>query len=105
MNYRKFAWWNTQWAYAGVRDPDVKNASITPSHDDHPFVFTGDTSKVSGTMKHIPDIPITTMATAEAVAAGGGEGHAAAGAGDRSWTSRCASAGTTTASGCCCRAT
>ena len=21
INYRKFAWWNTQWAYAGVRDP------------------------------------------------------------------------------------
>ena len=21
VNYRKFAWWNTQWAYAGVRDP------------------------------------------------------------------------------------
>ncbi len=21
LNYRKFAWWNTQWAYAGVRDP------------------------------------------------------------------------------------
>ena len=21
VNYRKFSWWNTQWAYAGVRDP------------------------------------------------------------------------------------
>ena len=21
VNYRKFAWWNTQWSYAGVRDP------------------------------------------------------------------------------------
>ena len=21
LNYRKFAWWNTQWAFAGVRDP------------------------------------------------------------------------------------
>ena len=21
VNYRKFAWWNTQWAFAGVRDP------------------------------------------------------------------------------------
>ena len=65
VNYRKFAWFNTQWAYAGVRDPNVKGASITPSHDDHPFVFTGDTSKVSGGMKHIPDIPITVMAHAE----------------------------------------
>jgi tetratricopeptide (TPR) repeat protein len=66
VNYRKFAWYNTQWAYAGVRDPNVKNASITPSHDDHPFVFTGNTSQVSGKMKHIPDIPITPMAHAEA---------------------------------------
>jgi tetratricopeptide (TPR) repeat protein len=65
VNYRKFAWYNTQWAYAGVRDPNVKGASITPSHDDHPFVFTGDTSKVSGGMKHIPDIPITVMARTE----------------------------------------
>ena len=65
VNYRKFAWWNTQWSYAGVRDPSVKGASVTPSHDDHPFVFTGDTSTVSGGMKHIPDIPITTMAHAE----------------------------------------
>jgi tetratricopeptide (TPR) repeat protein len=65
VNYRKFAWWNTQWAYAGVRDPNVKDASITSSHDDHPFVFTGDTSKVSGALKAIPDIPITMMATAE----------------------------------------
>ena len=22
VNYRKFAWWNTQWAFAGVRDPE-----------------------------------------------------------------------------------
>ncbi len=21
LNYRKFSWWNTQWAFAGVRDP------------------------------------------------------------------------------------
>ena len=21
VNYRKFSWWNTQWAFAGVRDP------------------------------------------------------------------------------------
>jgi tetratricopeptide (TPR) repeat protein len=42
VNYRKFAWWNTQW------------------------VFTGDTSGVSGQIKAIPDIPITVMAEAEA---------------------------------------
>ena len=27
LNYRKFAWWNTQWAYAGVRDPRARRIS------------------------------------------------------------------------------
>jgi tetratricopeptide (TPR) repeat protein len=66
VNYRKFAWWNTQWAFAGVRDPDHKDSSVTPSHDDGRWVFTGDTSTVSGNIKAIPDIPITVMAYQEA---------------------------------------
>jgi tetratricopeptide (TPR) repeat protein len=66
VNYRKFAWWNTQWAFAGVRDPAQPSYSIGPGHDDGRFVFTGDTSKVSGGMKRIPDIPTTVMAKAEA---------------------------------------
>jgi Tfp pilus assembly protein PilF len=66
VNYRKFAWWNTQWAFGGVRDPEDKNPSITPSHDDGRWVFTGDTSKVSGKVKAIPDIPITVLANAQA---------------------------------------
>jgi tetratricopeptide (TPR) repeat protein len=66
VNYRKFAWWNTQWAFAGVRDPAQASYSIAPGHDDGRFVFTGDTSRVSGGMKRIPDIPTTVMARAEA---------------------------------------
>ena len=62
VNYRKFAWWNTQWAFAGVRDPAQGPFSLAPGHDDGRFVFTGDTSRVSGQMKQIPDLPITTMA-------------------------------------------
>jgi tetratricopeptide (TPR) repeat protein len=62
VQYRKFAWWNTQWAYAGVRDPAQGAFSLAPGHDDGRFVFTGDTSTVSGAMKKIPDLPITTMA-------------------------------------------
>jgi hypothetical protein len=46
---QKVSWWNTQWAYAGVRDPEHKGYSTTPAHDDGRWVFTGDTSKVSGT--------------------------------------------------------
>jgi tetratricopeptide (TPR) repeat protein len=64
LNYRKFAWWNTQWAFAGVRDPTQGPFSLAPGHDDGRFVFTGDTSKVSGEIKAIPDIPITVMAEA-----------------------------------------
>ena len=64
VNYRKFAWYNTQWAYAGVRDPDAPPPA--PDHDDAEWSFTGDTSNVSGGMKAIPDIPTTVMAEAEA---------------------------------------
>jgi hypothetical protein len=35
--------------------------SLAPSHDDGKWVFTGDTSNVSGQVKAIPDIPITVM--------------------------------------------
>ena len=65
VNYRKFAWWNTQWAFAGVRDAGDKDFSLTPSHDDGRWVFTGDTSTVSGQVKAIPDIPITVMSYQE----------------------------------------
>lgn len=67
LNYRKFAWWNTQWAFAGVRDPAQGPYSVGPGHDDGRWVFTGDTSKVSGPLKQIPDIPTTVMAEAQAV--------------------------------------
>ena len=64
VNYRKFAWWNTQWAFAGVRD--AKAAPATANYDDAEWRFTGDTSDVSGGIKAIPDIPTTVMAEAEA---------------------------------------
>ena len=69
VNYRKFAWWFTQWAYAGVRDPADPAPSVTSAHDDGRWVFTGDTSDVSGKVKAIPDIPTTVMAEATATLA------------------------------------
>jgi len=66
VNYRKFSWWNTQWAFAGVRDPTHKDFSVTADHDDGRWLFAGDTANVSGQVKAIPQIPITDMATAEA---------------------------------------
>ena len=65
VNYRKFAWWNTQWAFAGVPDPS-RGGSVTPSYDDRTWQFTGPTDRVSGGIKAIPDIPTTVMATAAA---------------------------------------
>jgi hypothetical protein len=66
VNYRKFAWWNTQWAFAGVRDPEHESPSVAADHDDGRWLFTGDTSRASGKLKAIPDIPITVMAEASA---------------------------------------
>ncbi|AMY12249.1 putative PEP-CTERM system TPR-repeat lipoprotein [Luteitalea pratensis] len=66
LNYRKFAWWNTQWAFAGVRDPAQRDASIGRDHDSGRWLFTGDTSHVPGGVKAIPAIPITVMAEATA---------------------------------------
>jgi Tfp pilus assembly protein PilF len=61
VNYRKFAWWNTQWAFAGVPDP-AHSGPVSPSYDDRHWLFTGSTAHVSGAIKAIPNIPITVMA-------------------------------------------
>ena len=66
VNYRKFEWWYTQWAYAGVRDPSDVNPAVAPGYDDGRWLFTGDTSTVSGPVKEIPNLPITVMAEAQA---------------------------------------
>ena len=61
LNYRKFAWWNTQWAYAGVREAGV---TLEPDYDTAEWSFTGPLDDVSGPLKAIPDVPIITMASA-----------------------------------------
>jgi tetratricopeptide (TPR) repeat protein len=66
MNYRKFSWWNTHFSFAGVRDPGQANPSTTPDYDEGQWVFTGDTSHVSGRLKRIPDLPIITLAENQA---------------------------------------
>jgi tetratricopeptide (TPR) repeat protein len=66
VNYRKFAWWNNQWAFAGVPDANDPHAAVSKSFDDRQWVFSGDTSGVSGQIKAIPNLPITTLARAEA---------------------------------------
>jgi Flp pilus assembly protein TadD len=60
LRYRKFAWFNTQFAFAGERVAGTPTP--TKAYDDGKWTFTGDTSKVSGKIKAIPDIPIVTIA-------------------------------------------
>jgi tetratricopeptide (TPR) repeat protein len=75
LNYRKFAWWNTHWAFAGIRAPKFKDYKPDRSYDDSKWIFAGDTSHVSGKMKQIPDLPIVEMATAEAILHVAGKGE------------------------------
>ncbi len=65
LNYRKFNWWHTQWAYAGVRDPEDTDFQVDKGYDDGRWVWTGDTSDVAGKIKAIPNLPIVMMASAE----------------------------------------
>ena len=67
VNYRKFGWWNTHWAFAGVRDPADPDPEVGPGYDDGNWVFSGDTSEVSGEIKEVPDLPIVTLATSTVV--------------------------------------
>jgi cytochrome c-type biogenesis protein CcmH/NrfG len=63
--YRKFAWWHTQFAFAGVPDPNQKDASVSPTHDDRKFVFTGSLKGVSAKQEKIPDVPVVALAESE----------------------------------------
>ncbi len=65
VHYRKFRWWFTQFAYAGVRDPAVPKPDVTPHYDNGRWLITGDTSQVSGQIKQIPDLPVITLAEDE----------------------------------------
>jgi len=64
--YRKFAWWNTQFAFAGVPDPGQANRDITPDHDDTKYVFSGSLKGVSAKTEKIPEVPIITVASNQA---------------------------------------
>ncbi len=66
LNHRKFNWWHTQWAYAGVRDPEDTDYQVDKGYDDGKWVWTGDTSDVAGKIKAIPNLPITVIADAKA---------------------------------------
>jgi Flp pilus assembly protein TadD len=76
LNYRKFAHYYTQFAYAGVRKPDQPAGLVDANHDSAEYSFDPSDipSNVSGRIKgRIPDVPIVTLAEDKAqlpVAAG-----------------------------------
>src|SRR5205807_8122667 len=63
--YRKFAWWNTQFSFAGVTSGGG-SAVTTPDYDDRRVNFSGDTSRVSGKLKMIPNLPVVTVSEGQA---------------------------------------
>jgi Flp pilus assembly protein TadD len=65
--YRKFAWWNTQFAFAGVPDPSQSNGDVTPDYDDRKFTFGGSLQGVSAKEKRIPDVPVVALAEDEVI--------------------------------------
>ena len=60
--YRKFSWWNTHFAYAGVSQQPPTGPQTAKSYDDRQFTFDGDLTKVSGKLHEIPELPIVVMA-------------------------------------------
>ncbi len=61
LNYRKFSWWNTQWAFAGIRDPADPHPDVAKDHDDGRWVFNGSLKDVSANPQMIPDVPTVVM--------------------------------------------
>jgi tetratricopeptide (TPR) repeat protein len=68
LNYRKFAWYYTQFAYAGKPKPGQAPELISADHNSLAYSFdkANIPANVSGKIKgEIPDLPIVTLATAE----------------------------------------
>jgi Flp pilus assembly protein TadD len=62
LNYRKFMWWNTQFAFAGIEDPNQPHGAVTPDYDDRKWIFQPGATKVVGDLKRVPDLPVVTVA-------------------------------------------
>lgn len=64
LNYQKFNWWFTQFAFAGVPDPRQNpKPAVAPGYDDREFAFTGSTAGDAGKRPGIPNPPIVVMAS------------------------------------------
>jgi len=76
--YRKFAWWNTQFSFAGAPEPAQPGDRVTSDFDDRKFDFKASLSGVSSKREQIPDVPIETVAEDEVALPVGPRGKAAA---------------------------
>jgi Tfp pilus assembly protein PilF len=74
--YRKFSWFNTQFAFASEpeneRDnspskPRVAPPTVTPDYDDTKMAFTASLRGISAKEEKIPDLPIVAVAQNEVV--------------------------------------
>ena len=63
--YRKFAWWNTQFSFAGVPNSNQPDADVTRDYDDRKFAFAGSLKGISAKEEKIPDLPIVALAEDE----------------------------------------
>src|SRR5438105_1314882 len=62
--YRKFAWWNTQFSFAG--QPDANHPEqVTSSYDDRKFTFDAPLNGLSAKQQQVPDVPIVALAEDE----------------------------------------
>jgi len=67
LNYRKFAWYYTQFSFAGEPRPGQDTALLSKDHNglEYQFLPASIPPNVSGQVRdHIPDLPIITLATA-----------------------------------------
>ncbi len=65
LNYRKFSWWNTQWAFAGIPDPTDKDRPSRQAVTTTGAGFSRATSRTfRRNTKEIPDVPIVVMSEA-----------------------------------------
>jgi tetratricopeptide (TPR) repeat protein len=63
--YRKFSWWNTQFAFAGEANPNQPKLEVTPGYDDTQYTFTASLKGVSAKEEKLPDVPIVAVAENE----------------------------------------
>jgi len=62
LNYRKFMWFNTQFAFAGVKDSNHAPEAVTPDYDDRKWPSRPRPKMIAGELKAVPDLPVITVA-------------------------------------------